>query len=182
MPFHRAHFGMGSGPILLGSAHCTGMESSVLECRLNVNNLLSCNHYEDAGVQCQGTVIQLICENKIENHHWYVQIPSTWNLIFSHFEKIKFFNTRNHKTYIRLTLPQSEFQSNRFPVATKQLRTHGNMWNCFLSKCMTLQHNSVYYLLCVFTVNAWTHLVCSSVKCFSLWSMPYHSRIGRNLT
>ena len=69
VPFHRAHFGMGSGPILLGSAHCTGMESSVLECRLNVNNLLSCNHYEDAGVQCQGTVIQLICENKIENHH-----------------------------------------------------------------------------------------------------------------
>ena len=69
VPFHRAHFGMGSGPILLGSAHCTGIESSVLECRLNVNNLLSCNHYEDAGVQCQGTVIQLICEGKTENHN-----------------------------------------------------------------------------------------------------------------
>ena len=55
MPFYRAHFGMGSGPILLGSVHCTGMESSVLECRLDANNLLSCNHDEDAGVQCQGS-------------------------------------------------------------------------------------------------------------------------------
>ena len=52
--FYRAHFGQGSGPILIGNAHCNGEESSLLECNINMNGLFSCSHFEDAGVRCQG--------------------------------------------------------------------------------------------------------------------------------
>lgn len=152
MPFHRAHFGMGSGPILLGSAHCTGMESSVLECRLNVNNLLSCNHYEDAGVQCQGTVIQL-CESKIENHPWCAKIPSYVIL------KKWSFNTRKLiiiATYLwpchKVNPKQSVIQLPR-----NNLEHTGNMWNCFLSKCMIL--------LCTI------HVTCFHCECLNAFSM-----------
>ena len=52
--FHQAHFGQGAGPILIGNVHCSGEESSLLECNRNMSGLFSCSHFNDAGVQCQG--------------------------------------------------------------------------------------------------------------------------------
>ncbi|XP_063960869.1 deleted in malignant brain tumors 1 protein-like isoform X4 [Lytechinus pictus] len=62
-----AHFGQGSGPILLDDVACTGDEESIFDCGnpgIGVNN---CGHYEDAGVvcsneaQCEGDMVFQIC-------------------------------------------------------------------------------------------------------------------------
>lgn len=50
----RAYFGSGSGPILLADMFCSGDESSLLDCNRNMFGMLSCNHFEDAGVTCEG--------------------------------------------------------------------------------------------------------------------------------
>lgn len=47
-----AHFGQGSGPILLDEVQCTGNELSLEECPHNVWELNNCDHMEDAGVSC----------------------------------------------------------------------------------------------------------------------------------
>ena len=48
-----AHFGEGSGQILLDDLHCTGREASLLECRHNGINSHNCGHSEDASVTCE---------------------------------------------------------------------------------------------------------------------------------
>ena len=51
---HRsAHFGQGSGQILLDDLQCTGREGSLLECSHNGINNHNCAHYEDASVTCE---------------------------------------------------------------------------------------------------------------------------------
>lgn len=52
----RAYFGSGSGPILLADMFCFGNESSLLDCNRNMFGTLSCNHFEDAGVTCEGEI------------------------------------------------------------------------------------------------------------------------------
>ena len=48
-----AHFGQGSGSILLDSVTCTGNESTLASCgHLGVNFTRSCDHSKDAGVRC----------------------------------------------------------------------------------------------------------------------------------
>ena len=49
-----AHYGMGSGPILLSELYCTGSEETLLECNRNMYGTLSCTHRQDAGVTCEG--------------------------------------------------------------------------------------------------------------------------------
>ena len=55
--FGNAHFGPGTGPILLDDLDCSGSESSLIDCLRS--SYISCyyGHAEDAGVRCQGAVI-----------------------------------------------------------------------------------------------------------------------------
>ena len=47
-------FGQGSGSILLDNVACNGNEASIFECSHEGWGTHNCNHYEDAGVRCQG--------------------------------------------------------------------------------------------------------------------------------
>ena len=49
----NAHFGQGSGQILLDNLQCTGREASLLECSHRGINEHNCGHSEDAGVTCE---------------------------------------------------------------------------------------------------------------------------------
>ena len=50
----RAHFGQGSGSIVLDDLSCTGSETSLFDCSHGGVNNHDCSHYEDAGVTCSG--------------------------------------------------------------------------------------------------------------------------------
>ena len=51
--FHNAHFGRGSGPILMDGLQCTGAELALADCPFRGWGSYSyCGHYEDAGVAC----------------------------------------------------------------------------------------------------------------------------------
>ena len=50
--FSNAHFGRGSGRILLDDVQCTGSEGRLIDCR-NDRNTHDCSHFEDASVRCQ---------------------------------------------------------------------------------------------------------------------------------
>uniref|UniRef100_A0A8C2CR00 SRCR domain-containing protein n=1 Tax=Cyprinus carpio TaxID=7962 RepID=A0A8C2CR00_CYPCA len=52
-----AHFGQGSGPILLDDVRCSGSESSLTQCSHPTIGTNNCGHSEDAGVVC----LQGIC-------------------------------------------------------------------------------------------------------------------------
>lgn len=45
-------FGHGFGPILLDDVGCSGIESSLLDCGHRGIGVHSCNHAQDAGVEC----------------------------------------------------------------------------------------------------------------------------------
>ncbi|KAM9197432.1 LOW QUALITY PROTEIN: scavenger receptor cysteine-rich domain-containing protein DMBT1-like [Dugong dugon] len=51
----RAHFGEGSGNILLGDVYCSGWEPSLSSCPHNRWYHHECGHKEDSGVLCSGT-------------------------------------------------------------------------------------------------------------------------------
>nr|XP_014351905.1 PREDICTED: neurotrypsin [Latimeria chalumnae] len=48
----RAHFGEGSGPVLLDEVQCTGNELSIEQCTKSLWGEHNCGHKEDAGVSC----------------------------------------------------------------------------------------------------------------------------------
>ena len=55
--YSNAHFGQGSGPILLDNVGCSGGETRLLDCA-NYGGVglysSSCSHDDDAGVRCNG--------------------------------------------------------------------------------------------------------------------------------
>ena len=48
----RAHFGQGVGPIYLDMLECIGTEQELQRCVHRGVGIHSCDHGEDAGVQC----------------------------------------------------------------------------------------------------------------------------------
>ena len=51
-----ATFGQGSGPIWMDDLQCTGNETNIDLCTFPGFGIENCNHYEDAGVVCQGYI------------------------------------------------------------------------------------------------------------------------------
>ena len=56
VPLGGAYFGSGNDSILVDNVVCSGTESSLLECNTNPIGQHNCNHSEDAGVRCEGTI------------------------------------------------------------------------------------------------------------------------------
>ncbi|XP_053388610.1 uncharacterized protein LOC128551720 isoform X2 [Mercenaria mercenaria] len=54
--FQQAHFGQGSGRIVLDDLECYGYESSLEHCHSSGWMIENCGHQEDAGVSCHATI------------------------------------------------------------------------------------------------------------------------------
>ncbi|NWR14662.1 NETR protein, partial [Emberiza fucata] len=64
-----AHYGQGSGPILLDEVQCSGNELSLDQCKKSDWGQQNCDHIEDAGVSCDpftGTDVQLCKSDAVE--------------------------------------------------------------------------------------------------------------------
>ncbi|XP_076155016.1 neurotrypsin [Alosa pseudoharengus] len=84
-----AHFGQGSGPILLDAVQCTGNELSLDECPHSGWEQHNCDHMEDAGVSCNpytDGVVRLVdgdspWEGRLEVYHsgdWGTVCDDNW--------------------------------------------------------------------------------------------------------
>ena len=52
--YSNAHYGQGTGPILLDNLACIGTEYNLTSCSYD-SDTSDCRHYEDAGVRCNTT-------------------------------------------------------------------------------------------------------------------------------
>ena len=50
--YRFAHFGQGTGEILLDNLGCTGTENSLFDCQKNGFGNQNCQHSQDAGISC----------------------------------------------------------------------------------------------------------------------------------
>uniref|UniRef100_A0A8B9J6S0 Deleted in malignant brain tumors 1 protein-like n=1 Tax=Astyanax mexicanus TaxID=7994 RepID=A0A8B9J6S0_ASTMX len=81
-----AHFGQGTGPILLDNVRCSGSENSIRECRHNGFGRHDCNHGEDASVTCSD--IRLVngtgnCNGRVEIYRhgqWGTVCGDNWDM------------------------------------------------------------------------------------------------------
>ena len=56
--YGNAQFGAGTGPIVLDDVRCSSSSSQLLECSSSPILTHDCQHSEDAGVGCEGMLIQ----------------------------------------------------------------------------------------------------------------------------
>ena len=62
----NAYFGQGSESILASGFGCSGNEETLLQCSNRSTGIASCNHYDDAGVECVGKH----GNTEAEGHHY----------------------------------------------------------------------------------------------------------------
>ena len=55
--YSNAHFGSGTGPIFLDDVQCTSSSNQLLECSSRPILTNNCQHSDDAGVGCEGTLV-----------------------------------------------------------------------------------------------------------------------------
>ena len=55
--YSNAHFGAGTGPIVLDDVQCSSSSSQLLECSSRPILTHNCQHSDDAGVGCEGMLI-----------------------------------------------------------------------------------------------------------------------------
>lgn len=69
-----AHFGQGSGNILLGAVYCSGQEPYLSSCQHDGWYNHDCGHREDAGVVCSGSaaVASSCCMRTLGQHRAYM--------------------------------------------------------------------------------------------------------------
>ena len=58
--YSNARFGTGTGPIFLDDVQCSSSASQLLECSSSPILTNNCQHSDDAGVGCEGTLINYV--------------------------------------------------------------------------------------------------------------------------
>uniref|UniRef100_A0A4X2LK86 SRCR domain-containing protein n=1 Tax=Vombatus ursinus TaxID=29139 RepID=A0A4X2LK86_VOMUR len=84
----EAHFGPGSGSILLDNIQCAGNENYLGQCAHSGWSQHNCGHNEDAGVICSDMSLRLVngshsCEGRVEvyyNGTWGTVCDDSWDL------------------------------------------------------------------------------------------------------
>ncbi|XP_042308854.1 deleted in malignant brain tumors 1 protein-like isoform X2 [Sceloporus undulatus] len=85
--FGGARYGQGTGPILLKGVNCTGEETSLRECAQSTLDNHSCDHSQDASVECSGKVRLVngssLCSGRVEildNQQWQAVCDHFWDI------------------------------------------------------------------------------------------------------